>query len=407
VLQGKKILLGVTGSIAAYKAAMLVRLLVKAGAQVKVIMTPAAKDFVAPLTYSTLSKNPVYCEFSSADGTWNNHVELANWADLILIAPASAKTIAKMANGFCDNLLLATYLSASCPVYVAPAMDREMYIHPATKANLEKLKSFKNIIIPAEDGELASGLYGEGRMAEPEHIIAFLSNKDAFAQKKNNKNTLPLAGKKVLVTAGPTYEAIDPVRFIGNFSSGKMGIAIAERLASQGAIVTLVHGPIHVTIFNTGIKLIAVTSAQEMHDACIKEFAKADITVMSAAVADFRPITKATEKIKKSDAGLTLKLGHTPDILTELGKKKKAGQLLIGFALETNNERKNATEKLKRKNLDAIVLNSARDKGAGPGGDTNKITIIDKRNKALDFALKPKTEVAKDIVTYIVSCLKK
>jgi phosphopantothenoylcysteine decarboxylase/phosphopantothenate--cysteine ligase len=406
VLQGKKIVLGITGSIAAYKAAILLRLLVKAGAQVKVIMTPAAKDFVTPLTYSTLSKNPVYCEFSSADGKWNNHVELANWTDLIIIAPASVNTIAKMANGFCDNLLLATYLSASCPVYVAPAMDREMYIHPSTKANIEKLRSFKNIIIPAEDGELASGLYGEGRMAEPEHIITFLSNKGS-AQKKNDKNQQPLAGKKALVTAGPTYEAIDPVRFIGNFSSGKMGVAIAERLAAMGVTVTLVHGPIHITGINPAIKLIGITNAQEMHDACIKEFPKADITVMSAAVADFKPITKAKEKIKKVDAGLTLKLAHTPDILTELGKKKKAGQLLIGFALETNNEEKNAKGKLKRKNLDAIVLNSTRNEGAGPGGDTNKITIIDRHNKTLNFELKPKTEVAKDIVTYIASCLKK
>jgi len=404
VLQGKKILLGITGSIAAYKAAFLIRLLVKAGAEVRVIMTPSAKDFVAPLTYSTLSKNPVYIDFSTADGKWNNHVELANWADMLLIAPASANTIAKMSNGLCDNLLLATYLSASCPVYVAPAMDREMYIHPSTKTNLEKLKSYKNIVIPAEDGELASGLYGEGRMAEPEHIIGFLSHSD---KKKKNDKKLPLSDKKALVTAGPTYEAIDPVRFIGNFSSGKMGIAIAERLINQGASVTLVHGPIHVASINPAIKLISVASAQQMHDACLKEFTKADITVMSAAVADFRPITKANEKIKKADAGLTLKLIHTPDILTELGKKKKAGQLLIGFALETNNEHKNAAEKLKKKNLDAIVLNSTRNKGAGPGGDTNKITIIDRNNKTFNFELKLKTEVAKDIVTYIESCLKK
>ncbi|HTA84369.1 MAG TPA: bifunctional phosphopantothenoylcysteine decarboxylase/phosphopantothenate--cysteine ligase CoaBC [Bacteroidia bacterium] len=399
MLQGKKIILGITGSIAAYKAAILLRLLVKAGAEVKVVMTASAKDFVAPLTYSTLSKNPVYSEFRTADGTWNNHVDMADWADLILIAPASANTIAKMANGLCDNLLLATYLSASCPVYVAPAMDREMYTHKATLANLEKLRSFKNIIIPAEDGELASGLHGEGRMAEPEHIIAFLQ--------KKNVNSLHLKGKKALVTAGPTFEAIDPVRFIGNFSSGKMGIAIAEKLASEGAEVTLVHGPIHTENINKSIKSIAVTSAEEMHKACIAAFAKADITVMSAAVADFRPTQKATEKIKKVDAGLTLKLEHTPDILSELGKKKKTGQLLIGFALETNNEQKNAADKLKRKNLDAIVLNSMRSKGAGPGGDTNKITIIDKHNKVRHFELKSKIEVANDIVTYIISCLKK
>jgi len=362
-------------------------------------MTASAKDFVAPLTYSTLSKNPVYCEFSSADGSWNNHVELANWADFIVIAPASANTIAKMAHGLCDSLLLATYLSASCPVYIAPAMDREMYSHKATRDNIEKLKSFKNIIIPAEDGELASGLYGEGRMAEPEHIIAFL-------QKKNAEN-LRLKGKRALVTAGPTYEAIDPVRFIGNFSSGKMGIAIAEQLANEGAEVTLVHGPIHIDKIDQRIKSISVTSATEMHDACLTIFPKADITVMSAAVADFKPVRKATEKIKKAEAGLTLKLEHTADILSELGKKKKAGQLLIGFALETNNEQKNAADKLKRKNLDAIVLNSMRSKGAGPGSDTNEVTIIDKHNKTRHFELKPKTEVAKDIVNYIVSCLKK
>lgn len=404
MLEGKKIILGITGSIAAYKAAILLRLLVKAGAEVKVVMTASAKDFVAPLTFSTLSKNPVYSEFSTANGSWNNHVELANWADFILIAPASANTIAKMANGLCDNLLLATYLSASCPVYVAPAMDREMYAHKATVANLEKLRSYKNIIIPAEDGELASGLHGEGRMAEPEHIIAFLSQRD---KQKKNADSLRLKGKRALVTAGPTFEAIDPVRFIGNFSSGKMGIAIAEKLASEGAEVTLVHGPIHIENINKSIRSIAVTSAEEMRKACIAAFTKADITVMSAAVADFRPTKKATEKIKKVDAGLTLKLEHTTDILSELGKKKKAGQLLIGFALETNNEQKNAADKLKRKNLDAIVLNSMRSKGAGPGGDTNKITIIDKHNKVRHFELKPKTEVANDIVTYIISCLKK
>ena len=399
MLQGKKIILGITGSIAAYKAAILLRLLVKAGAEVKVVMTASAKDFVTPLTFSTLSKNQVYSEFSTADGSWNNHVELANWADFIVIAPASANTIAKIANGLCDNLLLATYLSASCPVYIAPAMDREMYAHKATVANIEKLRSFRNIIIPAEDGELASGLHGEGRMAEPEHILAFLE--------KKNADSLRLKGKRALVTAGPTFEAIDPVRFIGNFSSGKMGIAIAEKLASEGAEVTLIHGPIHIENINKSIQSIAVTSAEEMRKACIAAFTKADITVMSAAVADFRPTQKATEKIKKVDAGLTLKLEHTADILSELGKKKKAGQLLIGFALETNNEQKNAADKLKRKNLDAIVLNSMRNQGAGPGGDTNKITIIDKHNKVRHFELKPKTEVANDIVTYIISCLKK
>ncbi len=398
MLQGKKIVLGVTGSIAAYKSAVLLRLLVKAGAEVRVIMTPSAKDFVAPLTFSTLSKNPVYCEFSSPDGTWHNHVEIANWADFILIAPASANTIAKMANGICDNLLLATYLSASCPVYVAPAMDREMYIHASTKSNLKKLAEFKNIIIPAEDGELASGLYGEGRMAEPEHILSFL-------QKKNDK--LPLSGKKALVSAGPTFEAIDPVRFIGNHSSGKMGFAIAEELTRQGALVTLVHGPVGLHA-PSSIKTIGVTSADEMYKACLKESSGADIIVMSAAVADFTPVKQASEKIKKKgDKGLTLELKPTTDILFELGKRKKRHQLLIGFALETNNEEKNAAEKLKRKNLDAIVLNSMRAKGAGPGGDTNQITILDTHNKKHKFELKQKTEVAKDIVNYIVKCIKK
>jgi len=399
VLQGKKVILGITGSIAAYKAAILLRLLVKAGADVKVIMTSTAKDFVAPLTYSTLSKHPVLCEFSSPDGSWHNHVELANWADFILIAPASANTIAKMANGLCDNLLLATCLSASCPIYIAPAMDREMYRHTSTKNNLKKLASFKYSIIPAEDGELASGLFGEGRMAEPEHIITFLQ--------KKKPETLPLSGKKALVTAGPTYEAIDPVRFIGNYSSGKMGFAIAEQMASKGANVILIHGPVSIRTNSANIKSVSVTSSEEMYKECLKAFSGADITVMSAAVADFKPEKKALEKIKKAGNSLTLQLQTTADILSELGKRKTAKQLLIGFALETNDGKKNAQEKLKRKNLDAIVLNSANGKGTGPGSETNQITILDKHNKTLKFELKPKTEVAKDILTYIVSCLKK
>jgi phosphopantothenoylcysteine decarboxylase/phosphopantothenate--cysteine ligase len=399
VLQGKKIVLGVTGSIAAYKSALLVRLLVKAGAQVKVIMTPAAKDFVTPLTFSTLSKNLVYCEFSKDDGTWNNHVELANWADFILIAPASANTLAKIANGLCDNLLLATCLSASCPIYIAPAMDREMYSHPSTKANLKKLQEYKTILIPAEDGELASGLFGEGRMAEPEHILSFI-------QKKNAEN-LPLAGLTALVSAGPTYEAIDPVRFIGNHSSGKMGFAIAEELALKGAKVTLVHGPVQVHTNIVGINSIAITSAEEMYKECTRAFSDSDIAVMSAAVADFKPAKASNEKIKKTGQALTLELKPTLDILFELGKRKKKNQLLIGFALETSNEQKNATEKLKKKNLDAIILNSMKDKGAGPGGDNNQITILDKHNKTLKFELKPKAKVATDIVNYIIKCLKK
>jgi phosphopantothenoylcysteine decarboxylase/phosphopantothenate--cysteine ligase len=399
VLQGKKIVLGVTGSIAAYKSVLLVRLLVKAGADVKVIMTPAAIDFVTPLTFSTLSKNQVYSEFSKSDGTWNNHVELANWADFIIIAPASANTIAKMANGLCDNLLLAAYLSASCSIYIAPAMDREMYSHPSTKANLKKLHEYKNIIIPAEDGELASGLYGEGRMAEPEHIISFL-------QKKNFEN-LPLKDLKALVSAGPTYEAIDPVRFIGNHSSGKMGFAIAEELIRKGATVTLVHGPVQVHTNTAGIKSVAVISAEEMYKECTRVFAGADIAIMSAAVADYKPARASSDKIKKSAQSLSLELKPTQDILFELGKRKKKNQLLIGFALETSNEQKNAVEKLKKKNLDAIVLNSMKDKGAGPGGDNNQITILDKQNKTLKFELKPKAKVAEDIVNYIIRCLKK
>lgn len=394
MLQGKKIVLGITGSIAAYKAALLTRLLVKAGTEVQVIMTTAAKDFVAPLTFSTLSGKAVFSEFSSADGTWHNHVEIANWADFILIAPASANTIAKLANGLCDNLLLATCLSAPCPVYIAPAMDREMYAYPATKTNLKKLSEYKAIVIPAEEGELASGLYGEGRMAEPEHIIAFLE--------KKNAEKLPLKGKHALVSAGPTYESIDPVRFIGNHSSGKMGFAIAEELARKGAQVTLVHGPVSIKTNIPGIKTVGVTSAEEMYKACTAAFTKADITVMTAAVADYSPAKAATQKIKKSAAELSLELKPTKDILAELGKRKKKGQLLIGFALETNNEKKNAQEKLKRKNLDAIVLNSMRTKGAGPGGDTNEIIILDRNNKSLTFELKPKTEIAKDIVDYII-----
>ncbi len=394
MLAGKKIVLGVSGSIAAYKAVFLLRLLVKAGAQVKVIMTKPATDFVAPLSFSTLSHNPVLVEFSTPDGSWNNHVELANWADLIILAPASANTIGKLALGLCDNLLLATLFSASCPVYVAPAMDREMYISDSIKKNIERLAKQGRIIIPSEEGELASGLHGEGRMAEPEHIVQFIE--------ETISKGLPLYGKKALVTAGPTYEAIDPVRFIGNYSSGKMGFAIAEELADKGASVTLVHGPVSISTKNSAIKVIGVTSAEEMHKECIKAFPQADITVMSAAVADYRPSIRSGEKIKKTEGTLKLELVPNTDILSELGKKKAAKQLLVGFALETNDEIKNASAKLKRKNLDAIVLNSMRNKGAGPGGDTNKITIIDRQNKTTTFELKAKNAVATDIVSYIV-----
>lgn len=399
MLEGKKILVGVSGSIAAYKAVFLVRLLVKEGAHVKVIMTPSATDFVTPLTFSVLSKNPVLVDFSMPDGSWNNHVELANWADIIILAPASANTIGKLALGLCDNLLLATLFSASCPVYIAPAMDREMYTSSSIKENIARLINQKRVIIPAEEGELASGLYGEGRMAEPEHIVRFII--------ENHFKSLPLYGKKVLVTAGPTYEAIDPVRFIGNFSSGKMGFAIAEELAKNGASVTLVHGPVHISAHNSAIKTISITSAAEMHHECVTQFPGMDIVIMSAAIADYRPATPANEKIKKKDAALNLELIPNPDILAELGTMKKEHQLLVGFALETNNELENASGKLKKKNLDAIVLNSMRTKGAGPGGDTNKITIIDRQNKTTRFELKQKDEVAVDIVNYIIKWLKK
>jgi phosphopantothenoylcysteine decarboxylase / phosphopantothenate---cysteine ligase len=399
LLAGKKIVLGVSGSIAAYKAVFLLRLLVKAGAEVKVIMTPAAKEFVAPLTFSVLSNNPVLIDFSTADGSWNNQVALANWADLIVLAPASANTLGKMALGLCDNLLLATLFSASCPVYVVPAMDREMYASDSIKKNIATLAKQGRNIIPSEDGELASGLYGEGRMAEPEHIMSFIL--------ETHFKSLPLSGKKALVTAGPTYEAIDPVRFIGNHSSGKMGFAIAEELARNGALVTLIHGPVNITIDNPSVKSIGITSAIEMYNECMKAFPGKDITIMSAAVADYKPANQSKEKIKKTDDSLHLELVPNPDILSELGKRKKANQLLIGFALETNDEVKNASSKLKRKNLDAIILNSMRTKGAGPGGDTNKITIIDKRNKTTGFELKPKNIVATDIVNYIITCLKK
>lgn len=399
MLEGKKILLGVSGSIAAYKAAFLVRLLVKEGADVKVVMTPSANSFVAPLTFSVLSKNPVFVEFNTPDGNWNNHVEIANWADLIILAPASANTIGKLALGLCDNLLLATLFSASCPVYIAPAMDREMYISPSIKENMARLSNQNRVIIPAEDGELASGLYGEGRMAEPEHILHFII--------ENHFKNLPLYGKKALVTAGPTYEAIDPVRFIGNFSSGKMGFAIADELAKNGASVTLIHGPVHVSTHHAGIKTIGVTSAEEMRRECITHFPGMNIMVMSAAVADYKPAAPSVEKIKKKDSSLNLELVPNPDILAELGMVKKGNQFLMGFALETNNELENASAKLKKKNLDAIVLNSMRIKGAGPGGDTNKITIIDRQNKITRFELKQKGEVAFDIVNYIKKWLKK
>ena len=398
MLKGRKILLGVSGSIAAYKAAVLTRLLVKEQAEVKVVMTPAALDFMTPLTFSTLSKNPVNTKFQKNEsGEWNNHVELGLWADAMVIAPASANTIAKMANGICDNLLMAVYLSARCPVFFAPAMDLDMMKHPATQGNLTKLQSFGVKLLEPGFGELASGLIGIGRMAEPEEIVHQLNVHFATSGS--------LKGKRALVTAGPTHEAIDPVRFIGNNSSGKMGYAIAEVLASRGAKVELVSGPTHLVTYHPDIQVTRVTSAEEMYTACASVFPSADITVLSAAVADFRPVKKADQKIKKGEgdgAGLTLELTKTYDIASELGKIKKAGQLLVGFALETENEKTNARKKLTSKNFDFIVLNSLQDAGAGFGHDTNKITIIGKNDLEKQFNLKSKKEVAADIVNTIM-----
>lgn len=392
--QGKKILLGITGSIAAYKAVYLVRALVKAGAEVKVIMTPASKDFVSPLTLSTLSKHPVLTDLFD-EQSWSNHVMLGRWADVMLIAPLSCNTLAKMATGQCDNLLLATYLSATCPVVVAPAMDEDMWHHPATKYNLDRLQSFGNTVIPVEKGELASGLFGDGRMAEPDDIIRFVAERFFLSRR--------LDGKKALVTAGPTYEAIDPVRFIGNHSSGKMGIAIARELYSRGAEVTLVLGPVAIPFSANGIRLVNVTSADEMYQACHNVFDQVDVAVLSAAVADYTPVHKAEQKIKKKEGTLNLELAKTKDILKSLGEKKRKNQVLVGFALETMDEKKNALIKLEEKNADMIVLNSMNDKGAGFKKDTNKITIFQKETGPLEFDMKAKDEVAKDIVNTIIN----
>ena len=390
MLKGKNILLGVCGSIAAYKSAMLVRLLVKAGANVQVVMTPAAAHFITPLTLSTLSKNPVHINYYNTEtGEWNNHVELGLWADLLLIAPATANTIAKMAAGLCDNLLTAVYLSAKCPVYFAPAMDLDMWKHPATLANVTKLQQYGNILIPAGTGELASGLYGEGRMAEPEEIIDILTT--------GVKKKLPLAGHSILVTAGPTYEAIDPVRFIGNHSSGKMGFALANAFAKAGAHVILITGPTAQQTQSAAVQRIQVTSAADMLNACLQHYSKAKACIMSAAVADYTPVEVASQKIKKKEAELSIALKKTTDILKTLGEKKQQGQVLVGFALETENEEQHAIEKLQSKNLDLIVLNSLNDAGAGFGADTNKITLIDKNLEKTIFELKTKAEVANDI----------
>lgn len=399
VLSGKNILLGISAGIAAYKTASLVRLFIKAGAHVKVVMTPASKDFITPLTLSTLSKNPVHSEFTNEDdenAVWNNHVDLGLWADVMVIAPATANTMSKMANGVCDNLLIATYLSAKCPVYVAPAMDLDMYKHGSTKQSLDALNSFGNSIIPATHGELASGLVGQGRMAEPEDILAFLE--------ADILNRLPLKNKTVLITAGPTYEAIDPVRFIGNHSSGKMGFEIAKAAANFGANVILISGPTHEKVSHSLIQLVPVVSAEDMYNEAHKYFSKSDVAILSAAVADYKPKNKAAQKIKKKDEALTLELVKTQDILASLGTIKDK-QFLVGFALETENELEHAKGKLKRKNLDMIVLNSLNDKGAGFKSDTNKVTFIDKWDNIATFELKPKHEVAKDIMDKILSHL--
>lgn len=393
MLKNKKILIGVTGSIAAYKIAFLVRLFIKAGAEVKIIMTASATDFITPLTLSTLSKNDVLTQLSDNHSTWANHVMLGRWADVMLIAPLSCNTLSKMCTGASDNLLMAVYLSATCPVIVAPAMDEDMWRHPSTKININTLKSFGAHVLAVNNGELASGLSGEGRMAEPEEIFNWLNN---FFLKTNE-----LAGKKVLVTAGPTYEAIDPVRYIGNASSGKMGLAIARELHFRGATVILILGPTSEKIPQS-FQVIQVTSAEEMYDACIENFEKIDWAIMSAAVADYTPLKKETHKIKKSGDGLVVELKKTKDILYTLGHLKKGNQTIIGFALETNNEKENALGKLHSKNADLIVLNSLNDPGAGFGHTSNKITIFDKRGEEYHFDNKSKTLVAADIINTII-----
>jgi phosphopantothenoylcysteine decarboxylase / phosphopantothenate---cysteine ligase len=389
-----KIILGVSGSIAAYKSALLVRQFIKKEAEVQVLMTGAAASFITPLTLATLSKRPVLSDVHSESG-WNNHVDLGLWADALIIAPATANTLAKLANGLCDNILSAVYLSARCPVFVAPAMDVDMWHHPATCANMDRLRSFGVEIIPVGFGELASGLVGDGRMAEPEDIIAYV---DRFFTEKEGK----LKGKTALVTAGPTYEALDPVRFIGNHSTGKMGIAIAEKLADQGAKVRLVLGPTAQKTNHPNIEVVRVMSAQQMFDACVEVFPFTDISVMAAAVADYRPKEFSDTKIKKKDSEMSVELAKTIDIAAYLGKNKQENQILVGFALETNNELENAKKKIASKNLDFVVLNSMQDKGAGFGHDTNKISIIHRSGEQIDFDLKNKTEVAGDIVAEVI-----
>ncbi len=398
MIKGKKIVLGITGSIAAYKAAVLARALIKKGAEVQVVITPAGKEFITPLTLSTLTSKPVISEFfARRDGTWHSHVDLGLWADLMLIAPASASTIGKMANGIADNMLITTYLSMKAPVFIAPAMDLDMFAHPSTQKNLDTLRSYGNHIIEPSEGELASHLVGKGRMEEPERIVEELEK--FFAQNQD------LKGKKIMITAGPTYEKIDPVRFIGNYSSGKMGYALAEDCAERGAEVTLISGQVNISTANPNIKKISVESAEEMYNAAIKEFPSSDVAILCAAVADFTPELVADKKIKREKEDLIIKLKPTKDIAASLGKMKTENQVMVGFALETNDELNHAKDKLERKNLDFIVLNSLNDKGAGFRHDTNKITIVDKTN-VIEFTLKTKKEVANDIVNHMVKLIK-
>ena len=393
-MEGKKIILAVTGSIAAYKAALLVRLLVKAGSEVKVIMTPSATAFISPLTLSTLSKNPVHTDVIDGDA-WNNHVELGLWADAMLVAPATATTIGKMANGISDNIVTAVYLSAKCPVYFAPAMDRDMWLHPATQKNIGLLQEYGNRLIDAVDGELASGLVGKGRLAEPEDIVARL-DKDLSPEQV-------LSGKKVIITAGPTYEPIDPVRFLGNHSSGKMGYALAKSVLNRGAKVTMILGPNGLDITEKQIEIINVVSGTEMYEATKKLHGSADIAIFAAAVADYKPVSVATEKIKKASNSMSLELEKTTDIAAAMGAIKKKGQIHVGFALETEKAEEYAKAKLKKKNFDMIVMNTTKDKGAGFKHDTNKVTVFTDDNQTLAYELKSKEEVAEDIVNTLVT----
>lgn len=401
MLSEKKILIAISGSIAAYKIATLVRLFVKAKAEVKVVMTSAAQNFITPLTLSTLSKNPVFSDVSS-DAGWNNHVELGLWADVMIVAPATANTLAKMANGHCDNMLLAAYLSSRCPVFIAPAMDLDMWVHPATQHNVQKLLSFGNHLLPVEDGELASGLVGKGRMSEPEAILLHL---ETFFTQQNSQNTL--AGKTVVITSGPTQEAIDPVRFITNHSTGKMGTAIADKMAQQGARVVLISGVTNIKPKHPLVELVSVRSAEDMYQEAATHFPTADVMILAAAVADYTPKTKADQKLKKKEGDLKIELARTTDIAATLGKEKQAHQVMVGFALETNNALENAQRKLVKKNFDFIVLNDLSDKGAGFGHDTNKVTFLEQNGTITRYTIKTKVEVATDIVDKVIQLLSK